>query len=214
MEGALPIGAMITGKRLELARLQDVVVEIVYRHVQSDALLYGGTAIWRCYSGARFSDDIDIYVGKSFEHGFTKALDMYGLVITWRDKDPSTRMRISDGNAELLFEAKAGKAEGILAQYRKVDGSAMTVYTLSPSELLKRKIEAYEGRRYMRDVYDMMQLTNFLDRKDHYVRQNLEDFLKAAKKPVDEKILASLLYEGSGSVSFNDIMKYLKSWLG
>ena len=57
-----PIADLITGVRLRLAELQDEVIDIIYNRVEPDATLYGGTAIWRCYGGNRFSEDIDIYL--------------------------------------------------------------------------------------------------------------------------------------------------------
>lgn len=48
-------------QHIEIARLQDILVESLYRIVP-DAVLHGGTSIWRCYSGSRFSEDIDVYL--------------------------------------------------------------------------------------------------------------------------------------------------------
>ena len=57
-----PIADPITGDRLRLAELQYEVIDIIYNRVEPDATLYGGTAIWRCYGGNRFSEDIHIYL--------------------------------------------------------------------------------------------------------------------------------------------------------
>ncbi len=43
-----------------VAEMQDEVVGIVYS-VLDDAVMHSGTAIWRCYGGKRFSEDIDMY---------------------------------------------------------------------------------------------------------------------------------------------------------
>jgi predicted nucleotidyltransferase component of viral defense system len=50
-------------QHIEIARLQDIVMETLYR-VFPESVLHGGTAIWRCYSGSRFSEDIDVYLEK------------------------------------------------------------------------------------------------------------------------------------------------------
>ncbi len=213
MESRLPIESMLSGGRLELARLQDLLIDIVYDYVQPDAMLYGGTAIWRCFNGGRFSEDIDIYVKKGFEKKFLRLLPKYGLGLVSRDATLPLNMRITDGRTEILFEAKVGKAESVITQYTKVNGSTSTIRVLSPTELLKRKIEAYEGRRYVRDIYDMVQMTNYLDKKDHYVRRCLSEFLKAPQKPVDEKVLSSLVYVGSKHLSFQQMIGYLKTWV-
>src|SRR3989344_7495009 len=43
-----------------LAYAQDLIVKEVYS-VFDKAVLHGGTAIWRCYNGKRFSEDLDFY---------------------------------------------------------------------------------------------------------------------------------------------------------
>ena len=50
----------------EVAKAQDMVVEPLYR-VFNGAVLHGGTAIWRCYNGNRFSEDIDVYIPKNVD---------------------------------------------------------------------------------------------------------------------------------------------------
>ena len=56
-----PIGNLISGERLKIASLQDYIVELIYSKLEPSAILYGGTAIWRCYGGMRFSENLDIY---------------------------------------------------------------------------------------------------------------------------------------------------------
>lgn len=45
-------------KRLhvDVGRLQDEAMEVLYS-VDNTLVLHGGTAIWRCFSGNRFSED-------------------------------------------------------------------------------------------------------------------------------------------------------------
>src|SRR3989338_1040636 len=47
----------------EIAKAQDLIIEEAYK-LFDKAVLHGGTAIWRCYKGNRFSEDIDMYIGK------------------------------------------------------------------------------------------------------------------------------------------------------
>lgn len=209
----IPIEKVIQGKRLEVARMQDMIIGLIYDYVQPDAILYGGTAVWRCYNGGRFSEDIDIYVGQSFEKKLKQVLEENKISIIWRDKELSLHMRLSDGTTEMLLEANIGKYESAISQYTNVDGSSITITTLSPTELLVRKIEAYEGRRYIRDIYDIVHLTNYLDKNDEYVASKLSYFLKDIKKPVDEKILPSLVYKGNKIMSFAKMVEYLGRWL-
>lgn len=47
-------------KQVALARLQDSIVESIVE-VEPNIVFHGGTAIWRCYSSNRFSEDVGIY---------------------------------------------------------------------------------------------------------------------------------------------------------
>ncbi len=49
-----------TEHQLAVAALQDSVVESIFE-MDENIVMQGGTAIWRCYNGNRFSEDIDIY---------------------------------------------------------------------------------------------------------------------------------------------------------
>ncbi|MEM2965006.1 MAG: nucleotidyl transferase AbiEii/AbiGii toxin family protein [Candidatus Bathyarchaeia archaeon] len=67
MEKRIPLQRKMkreTHKRV--AMLQDVIVETLYR-VFPRSILHGGTAIWRCYSGNRFSEDADAYIERNLE---------------------------------------------------------------------------------------------------------------------------------------------------
>ena len=83
----------------------------------------------------------------------------------------------------------------------------------TPTEMLIRKIEAYEGRRFIRDVYDIFMLTRFLDKSDHVVASSLSSFLAKSKPPVDEDVLKSLIYTGKSDFRYSDMLDYIKGWL-
>ena len=208
-----PIESLFRGERLEIAKMQDAVVKLIYDYVQPDAIMYGGTAIWRCYDGGRFSEDIDIYVNSAFEKNLYPEFKKRGIEVVWRDTDLPLHMKLSDGSTKILLEASIGKYESSSTQYIKTDGSSITITTLSPTELLVRKIEAYEGRRYIRDIYDIMHLTNYLHKDDAYIISKIKPFLSDIKKPVDEKILRSLIYKGNKSITFNEMIGYLRGWI-
>ena len=210
----IPIEGMLSGRKLDLARMQDTVIEIIYNYAQPDAVLYGGTAVWRCYSGGRFSEDIDIYVNASFSKKIEAALGKNGISIVWRDKSLPLHMRVSDGKTDMLLEASRGRYVGAISQYTKVDGTSMTISTLQPAELFIRKMEAYEGRRYIRDIYDLVHMTNYLQKGDYYVASRLKPFLSRIENetPVDEKILRSLVYKGPNNLTFRKMVDYLRRW--
>ena len=205
-----PIRNFLSGDRLKIAELQDYIVDIIYEKIDPRAELYGGTAIWRCYGGNRFSEDIDIYMKRESTEKLISSLPKYGMRITWRDKEIPTNIRISDGVTELLLESKDGYAESVIRQYMRVDGSSLTISVLSPTELLVRKIEAYEGRRLIRDLYDIFVLTNHIDRRDYTVSEKLSSFLETVRRPSDEKMLSSLIYSGNNTLSYREITGYLR----
>ena len=44
-----------------IATAQDIIINEMYS-IFNNAVIHGGTAIWRCFNGNRFSEDIDIYI--------------------------------------------------------------------------------------------------------------------------------------------------------
>jgi predicted nucleotidyltransferase component of viral defense system len=208
-----PIGSLLTGQRLKIAELQDYIIDIIYDHFQPDALLYGGTAIWRCFGGMRFSEDIDIYMDTGPFNRFVSAFEDYNLDLVWRDPEFPTRIRVAGMETDLILETKCGYAENEMRTYSRVDGTTKTISVLSPTELMIRKIEAYGGRRYIRDIYDLFILTGWLEKSDFLVKSKLSSFLTEIHKPVDEKVLSSLLYEGRMDLNFDQMIEYLKRWV-
>ena len=208
-----PIGSFLTGKGLRLAELQDYVIDIIYDRFQPDALLYGGTAIWRCFGGARFSDNIDIYMETRSFDNLISSLEKYGLRLLWRDPEFPTIVRIANNETELLLETKEGYAENEITAYSRTDGSTKTISVLSPTELMVGKIEAYLNRKFIRDIYDLFVLTNWLDKQDYLVRTRFSEFLEDAPRPVDEQVLASLLYSGGKNLNFANMIAYIKRWI-
>ena len=208
-----PIGSFLTGQRLRLAELQDYVIDIIYDYFYPDALLYGGTAIWRCFGGMRFSDDIDIYMDMDAFSRLLSSLEKYGLRLLWQDPEFPTRVRIANNVTELLLETKPGYAENEMRTYARIDGTAKTISVLTPTELMTRKMEAYQGRRYVRDIYDLYILTNWLDRSDYVVNSSFSKFLQKILRPIDENVLSSLLYAGKRDLDFSLMVEYIKRWL-
>ncbi|MEM0140275.1 MAG: nucleotidyl transferase AbiEii/AbiGii toxin family protein [Ferroplasma sp.] len=208
-----PIGSFLSGQRLKLAELQDYVIDIIYDEFQPDALLYGGTAIWRCFDGTRFSEDIDIYMDSNPFNAFASKLEKYGLRLIWQDPEAQSRIRIGNDEAELLLETKPGYAENEIRTYARTDGTTKTISVFSPTELMVRKIEAYLNRRFVRDLYDLFILTKWLNRSDYLVKTMLFRFLKEIQRPVDENILDSLIYSGRKDLSFAQMVKYIERWL-
>ncbi len=57
------------------AIIEDLLVDFIYKSFP-ESVMYGGTAIWRCYGRNRFSRDVDFYSNftASAESGFQKKI--------------------------------------------------------------------------------------------------------------------------------------------
>ncbi len=200
-------------KRLHVdtALLQDELVDIVYK-VSPKAVLHGGTAVWRCYAGNRFSEDLDFYLGsgKGFEEGFRKALNSRGLsLLKFKKTANSIFSKISNGVVEVRFEAAFRKPKAFEpVPFERVDGSFMNVLTLSLENLLLEKLSAYRNRLLVRDLYDVFMLSSMVS-PNKKLYSEVSSFLKTPKKPVDENNLKAIVFSGAVP-SFEQMLLALK----
>lgn len=194
----------------EVAMLQDEIVEIFYSLcTDHEPVFHGGTAIWRCYGGSRFSEDLDFYAepGDDFEKKLREELDSRGLSLLKYKKAPNVIFsKISDGTVEVRLELSLMKPpEKVLGKYEKADGTYIDVYTLSPEILISEKMKAYEGRRFIRDIYDIYHLSGYVEKPV----PGISGFLSKIEPPVDEGNLKVLVYSGVAP-SFKGIMEALR----
>ncbi len=194
----------------EVAMLQDEVVEIFYALCEEDEpVLHDGTAIWRCYNGSRFSEDLDFYaeVGNDFEKKFDEELKNRGLDLRKYKKTANTIFsKISNGAVEVRLEVSLRKpTEKFLRKYEKADGTYMDVYTLSPESLITEKMESYKNRGLIKDIYDIYHLSSYVEKEV----SGISEFLSKIEPPIDEENLKVLIYSGVAP-SFKDIVKALK----
>ncbi|AGO61854.1 hypothetical protein [Ferroplasma acidarmanus] len=161
----------------------------------------------------RFSEGSDIYLDRKEFDKFLRSLDEYSLKLIWQYPELPTRIRVAGDEADLLIESKPGIAENEIRAYSRVDGSVKTISVLSATELMSRKIEAYQSRGFVRDIYDLYVLTNWLDRSAYMVKSKISNFLHGIQAPVDENILPSLLYAGSGNLNFHRMVDYIRRWV-
>lgn len=183
----------------EIALLQDEVIDVVYS-VYPNAVLHGGTAIWRCYLTNRFSEDLDFYLlaDDKFKRLFVKTIEARGLSLLKYKKTKNTVFsKISNGTVEVRFEAALRKVKGFEPkQFERVDGTFMDVFTLSPKQLVLEKIETYSNRRLVRDFYDIYVLSSMVS-SNKKINEKMKVFLKQTKKPVDEKNLRVIVFSGA-----------------
>lgn len=189
---------------VEIALLQDEIVSIIYS-LLPNAVLHGGTAIWRCYKGNRFSEDLDFYapnLPKDFNTKFSAELGKRDLeLIKFKKTENTVFSKISNRRVEARLEiALRNSKKKIVVQYEKVDGSFFSIFSLSPEDLIKEKISAYLSRRFVRDLYDICYLSGIATDFEKIKNKGVE-FMKAAKAPVDEKTLKTLVYSGIAPTS-------------
>ena len=209
----IPLEGLLKNKEyLEMARLQDEVIARLYS-IDTKLTFHGGTSIWRCYGGKRFSYDLDLYVRNYKEiDKIVENLRRYNLVVK--------NVRIRRGGRYIAYYAVSNDRAGIalefshkrivdrvLATYTKTDGSSMDIFSLSPEALLSEKIAAYKSRRAVKDIYDIFILTHVI--KLDKTRPPVVRFLSEMKPPIDENVLTQLIYDGP-IPTIAEIVDYIK----
>jgi len=196
----------------EIAMAQDIAMETFYL-VFPRGVLHGGTAIWRCYSGNRFSEDIDVYVKRDLKkiEIFFKTLGKRGFeVIKKRVKKNALYSTLKFGGVELRFEAIFKRAKGVLKEYETYEGNLLSVYTLDPETMIGEKVDAYLGRRKIRDLYDVFFLLRLVE-KAETVKPKLSKLVQNFKQPIDEKELKALVLFGA-IPGKKDMLEYIERW--
>ena len=186
-------------QQVEISVLQDEMIRIVYS-TSDDPVLHGGTSVWRCYSGKRFSEDL-VFYSRSFPDlvdNFRRETTAAGLSITkLKDTGNVIFSQVNDGRVEVRLEINhKRKVEGIPVKYELADGSYTEVLSLSPNQIIMEKIAAYADRRFVRDIYDIYHLSSVTDEMSS-IKERLSVFLDQIERPVDEQILRSLVYIGN-----------------
>jgi len=196
-----------------VAVLQDTVVEILYRTFP-EAVLHGGTAIWRCYSGNRFSEDLDVYLGsrQGLEDLFG-GLAEAGLRLLKRRTTPRALYSLMAlGDTEVRLEATFRRVRGVVREYETCEGLLLNVLTLPPEEMIREKIDAYLARRRIRDLYDLFFMLRYAEKTEE-LRRELRRLLEGFREPVDEGELKALILFGAVPTS-EAILEYLRREVG
>ena len=198
----------------KIAAAQDLIVREVYALFRRP-VLHGGTAIWRCYVGRRFSEDLDFYIPKESEKiaAVFVALEKVGFkVLKKKVSENSVYSELAFDRITVRFEATFQHIQGTLCDYENVDGTFLSIFSLTPESFIKEKIAAYLKRKKIRDLYDLYFLTNFVTDPYSLVR-DFQEFFRSYEKPVDEQDLRILILEGTIPTS-EELLEYLKrKWL-
>ncbi len=193
----------------KVAYAQDIAVKEVYSII-NNSVLHGGTSIWRCYSGNRFSEDLDFYFPESsnkiemlFENLKKIGFEIKKKKITKNSLYSELEINRTSIRLEGIFK----RIKGILCDYEKIDGSIISIYSLSIEELIKEKIKAYLKRLKIRDLWDVFFLTKKIDNLNKI--KEIGELIKNYKKPIDEENLKAIILEGVIPPS-QDMIEYLK----
>lgn len=194
----------------KIAYAQDLIVEELY-NIFPKAVLHGGTAIWRCYSGKRFSEDLDFYIQRD-EKGINelfKLLEGKGFkVIKKKVSENSIYSELLLERTPVRLEATFQKVHGILCNYELSDGNMIAIYSLSLGDFIIEKISAYLKRFKIRDLWDIFFLLNSLHdfaRINKYLSMLISNY----KDPIDESDLKSIILEGVVPSS-KEMVDYIK----
>ena len=197
----------------EIAYAQDLIVETLYEFFPK-AIIHGGTVIWRCYQGNRFSEDIDIYIEKDKEkiNNLFVSLQKKGFqIIKKRIKENSLYSTLKFNNTIVQLEAIFKNINNfILKEYETSDGILINIFTLSPEALIKEKISAYLKRKKIRDLYDIFFLLRYV--KENKIKEELKDLIKNYTKPVDEEDLKLIIISGPIPMPKN-MLEYIEKWV-
>ena len=210
----IPISLKLKRKaHKDIAYVQDLVVETLYNHFQH-AVIHGGTAIWRCYNGNRFSEDVDVYIEKDKDkiENFFKSLEKKGFqIIKKRIKANSLYSNLRFNGIAVQFEALFKKIKNfIIKEYENSDGIFINVYTLASEDLINEKAETYLKRKKIRDLYDIFFLLNYVSDKE-IVILSLRKLIKNFSKPEDEENLKAIIIIGA-IPSSKEIIDYITRW--
>lgn len=192
-----------------IASAQDVLVKELFS-IFDDAVMHGGTVIWRCYHGERFSEDVDVYLPrdeKKLETLF-KNLENKGFKIERKKiNENSLYSSLVFNRTTIRFEAVFKKIKGSLGEYEKCDGNFITINTLTPEEIIKEKVQAYQKRFKIRDMYDIFFLLKYVKNKES-IKKDLKVFIKNFKNPIDESDLRTIIFEPLVP-SVQDMLNYI-----
>ncbi len=193
----------------KIAHAQDLIVKEVYS-ILDKAVLHGGTAIWRCYNGKRFSEDLDFYLPNNKEkiENLFENLKKIGFEVKKRKiSENSIYSELELDRTSVRLEALFKKVSGVICDYEMSDGNFISVYSLTAEEFLAEKARAYLKRLKIRDLWDVF----FLLKGAENVRKikEIESLIKNYKAPVDEEELKVILLEGIAP-SADEMIEYIK----
>src|SRR3989344_3306733 len=192
-----------------IAYAQDLIVKEVYS-VFDHAVLHGGTAIWRCYSGKRFSEDLDFYLPndkKKLEILFENLIKAGFDIKKKKISDNSVYSELELNRTSVRLEATFQNISGVICDYELSDGNIISIYSLTPESFLVEKSNTYLKRFKVRDLWDVFFLLKMI--KNPCAIKEIGDLIKNYKRPIDGADLKVILLEGI-IPSTSEMIEYIK----
>lgn len=188
----------------DIGELQDIIVDLVY-DIFPNIIFHGGTSLWRCYNGNRFSEDLNFYLLKqnNIKDALKKELLKKDLnLLKYKETDNLISTKIAQENIIVQLEIRLlNKNDSILKkaipiEYNKINGSTITIFCLSEKDLLFEKANAYLNRKLIRDIYDVYFLSNFVNLNFTELNK-IKKIIAEFKEPIDESNLKTIVYKGA-----------------
>ena len=217
---------------VDKAKLEDMLIEILYSRY-TNLVFHGGTAIWRCYSGNRFSRDLDFYmkVKSSSEkmqeyRAVSKFLQENEFIIKekgYSKLNDTMHFVVESAGIKMKIDINFNYKNGIPVDYCRIDGSRIVVLSLNPIQLLEEKVIAYEDKLNndggfkhpeAHDLYDMWYLVSLIKKVDPKIVKKLKGLIAKIenKPPTDISSLDHIVITGLPP-SFELMIKRLKEWV-
>ncbi len=209
------------------AILEDSLVDLIYSSYDS-LVMHGGTAIWRCYGGNRFSRDVDFYANldpkdeSAFQKELHKLLAANDYPIReekFNNKTNTLHVIVRGYNTTGKLDITFAHAKGEAVEYARIDGSKRIIHALSPENLLNEKINVYvskfkDGMAEIQDMYDIMVLKDRVNNPSKKTLASLKNMISTVrgKPPKNENELEGLILAGI-SIPYDRIIETLTRWL-
>jgi predicted nucleotidyltransferase component of viral defense system len=213
--------------QLKRAILEDEIVDLVLNHY-NNFVMHGGTSVWRCYGGNRFSRDVDFYSNLNTSEESIIQKQLHRLLIKngypvreekYNSKTKTLHVIFKGADATGKLDITFAKTSSIVVEYLRVDGAKRMIRALDPEALFNEKMDAYANKyekqnHEIHDLYDMVILKGKLNKPSEDTRRRLASFLSRIKAnpPKDRKGLRQLLLSGI-TPSFSEMIGILEMWL-
>lgn len=208
--GKIPLQARLRKEiHRKIAYAQDLIVKEVYS-VINKAVLHGGTAIWRCYDGKRFSEDLDFYLPKDIQkiNLIFENLNKNGFYIKKKKiSENSVYSELEFERTSVRLEATFQRIPSVICDYEMSDGNFISIYSLTPEDFITEKARTYLKRFKIRDLWDIFFLLKLAENVKKL--KEIEKLIKNYKRPIDEEDLKIILLDGIVPSS-SEMIEYIR----